>query len=216
MKQCTLPVLLASCLLAACAQQGDAPAADPVAVPPPTPVADQPADDVPPATASPEALGSLRVDLPAEGTISFEGFGPAKFGGTAEEVRMSWGGDLGDPAPSEPGGCYYLIPQPLTEAGYRVAFMIEGDTFSRIDVRVPEVTAPGGGKVGMTGSEIRSLYGGRVEEEPHKYDPAGKVLRVSDAGGGTGVLVFETDGADRVAEWRVGVPPQVDYVEGCS
>ena len=33
---------------------------------------------------------------------------------------------------------------------------------------------------------------------------------------GEGVLVFETDASGRVTEWRAGLPPQVDYVEGCS
>jgi hypothetical protein len=28
--------------------------------------------------------------------------------------------------------------------------------------------------------------------------------------------VFETDAGGTVTEWRAGVPPQVDYVEGCS
>lgn len=215
----TLPLLaLGALLLSGCDRQ---PADAPVAAAEPSanaaaPADDQPRDDVPPATAAPEALASLRVHTPAEGTISFDGFGPARFGGTAEEVRMSWGGDLGDAQPSEAGGCHYLIPQPLTEDGYRVAFMIEGDAFTRMDVRTGDVTAPGGGRIGMTGAEIQTLYGGRVEERPHKYETGAKYLRVTDAAGGRGVLVFETDADGRVDEWRVGVPPQVDYVEGCS
>ncbi|WP_202843274.1 hypothetical protein [Luteimonas saliphila] len=177
---------------------------------------DQPERDVPPATASEQALGSLRVGAPAEGTISFAGFGPAAFGASAEAVRQAWGGDLGDERPAEPGGCHYLIPQPLGSEGYRTAFMIEGDRFVRIDVRDALVTAPGGAKVGMSGDEVRALYEGRVEEQPHKYDPEGKVLRVTDAGGGEAALVLELDAAGRVDAWRIGVPPQVDYVEGCS
>ena len=170
-----------------------------------------------PAPAEGNTSGSLRVDAPAEGTITFAGFGPAKFGGTQEDVRMAWGGDLGDAKPSEPGGCYYLIPQPVGTDGYRTAFMIEGDKFTRIDVRRDDVTAPGGGKVGMTRAQVAALYPG-IEEQPHKYSE-GLYLRVKDAAGGNGVLLFETDGkADgaKVTEWRVGVPPQVDYVEGCS
>ncbi|TQC57293.1 lectin, partial [Pantoea dispersa] len=34
--------------------------------------------------------------------------------------------------------------------------------------------------------------------------------------GQSGVLVFETDAAGKVVAWRVGLPPQVDYVEGCG
>ena len=182
--------------------------------------------EVTPATATPADAaaptddstgGSLRVDAPAEGTITFQGFGPAKFGATAEEVRMAWGGDLGDVKPDEPGGCYYLIPQPVGTDGYRTAFMIEGDKFARIDVRRDDVTAPGGGKVGMTKAQVAALYTG-IEEQPHKYTD-GLYLRVKDTAGGNGVLLFETDGKGaeaKVTAWRIGLPPQVDYVEGCS
>lgn len=190
----------------------DAPAAagdamDDPAAPPPL---DQPAEAVPPATADHPGT------MPAEGAITFEGFGPAAFGADQEQVRMAWGGDLGDAKPSEPGGCYYLMPQPQPAGGYRIAFMIEGDRFSRIDVRADDITAPGGGRVGMTGDEIESLYRGRVEESPHKYVEGAKYLRITDEAGGDGVLVFVTDQHDRITEWHIGVPPQVDYVEGCS
>lgn len=212
----TLPLALAALMLGACDRQPAEPVVQDASSPATVPIDDQPPGDVPPATAPAEALASLRVNLPAEGTISFEGFGPAKFGATDEDVRMAWGADLGDAKPSEPGGCYYLIPQPLTEAGYRVAFMVEGDKFSRMDVRAAEVTAPGGGKVGMETAQVEGLYGGRVETQPHKYVEGARYLRVTDPTGGNGVLVFETGADGQVTAWRIGVPPQVDYVEGCS
>ena len=204
---------LCTIVLAACSsERAPAPVApDPVA---PTVAAPAPVGPVP----APAAGGSLQVGAPAEGTIGFSGFGPARFGGTAEDVRKAWGGDLGDAKPDQPGGCHYLIPQPVGTDGYQTAFMIEGDTFVRIDVRSPATTAPGGGKVGMTKAEIVALYPGRVEEQPHKYSD-GQYLRIKNAAGGNGVLLFATDSrADtaKVTEWRVGVPPQVDYVEGCS
>ncbi len=85
----------------------------------------------------------------------------------------------------------------------------------RYDVGNDKETAPGGGKRGMDAERIRQLYAGRVEESAHKYVPGGKILRIED-GAGTGVLVFETDAAGKVSDWRAGVAPQVDYVEGCS
>ncbi|TYT27084.1 hypothetical protein FZO89_12910 [Luteimonas viscosa] len=214
-------LLIATLLAALCACSAQREEPDP-AVPavdadvPAAQAVDQPEQDVPPATASAEALGSLRVGAPAEGTITFAGFGPAAFGASPEAVRQAWGGDLGDEQPAEAGGCHYLIPQPLGSEGYRTAFMIEGDRFVRIDVRDASVTAPGGAKVGMTGDEVRALYQGRVEEQPHKYDPEGRVLRVTDADGGEAALVLELDADGLVDTWRIGVPPQVDYVEGCS
>lgn len=129
---------------------------------------------------------------------------------------MAWGSDLGDEKPQQPGGCYYLLPQPRTAKGYRIAFMIEQDRFARIDVDAIDITAPGGGKVGMSTQDIDTLYAGRVQKQPHKYVEGGQYLRVADSGGGPGVLVFETDATGRVSSWRVGVSPQIDYVEGCS
>jgi hypothetical protein len=184
----------------------------PVADTPPTAIATDT-----PASTDASAGGSLRVDRPADGTITFKGFGPANFGATQEDVRMAWGGDLGDGKPDEAGGCYYLVPQPVGTDGFRTAFMIEGDKFVRIDVRRDDVAAPGGGKVGMRKAQVAALYAG-IEEGPHKYTD-GQYLRVKDPAGGSGVMVFETDGAGddaTVTEWRIGIPPQVDYVEGCS
>jgi predicted small lipoprotein YifL len=205
--------------LAGCGERGT-PDASPTAPVDTSPVADARATPGPteaPAPAEANTGGSLRVDKPADGTIAFKGFGPANFGATQEAVRMAWGGDLGDPKPDQAGGCYYLIPQPVGTDGYRTAFMIEGDKFARIDVRRDDVAAPGGGKVGMRKAQVAALYSG-IEEEPHKYTD-GQYLRVKDPAGGSGVLVFETDGTGddaRVTEWRIGIPPQVDYVEGCS
>ena len=205
--------------LAGCGERGT-PDASPTAPVDAAPVADTAA--MPPATETPapaeaNTSGSLRVGKPADGTITFSGFGPANFGATQEEVRMAWGGDLGDEKPEEAGGCYYLVPQPLGTDGFRTAFMIEGDEFVRIDVRRDDVAAPGGGKVGMSKAQVAALYAG-IEEEPHKYTD-GQYLRVKDPAGGNGVLVFETDGNTddaKVTTWRIGVPPLVDYVEGCS
>lgn len=149
---------------------------------------------------------------PAPGTIGYAGFGPARFGSTPEEVRMAWGGEMIG-GPGEPGGCYYLFPEPKALDGFNVAFMIEKDRFARVDVDAPGIEAPGGGQVGMGLEEIRRRYPD-IEEQPHKYVQDGKSLRHRDASGS--VLVFETDPAGKVTAWRIGVPPQVDYVEGCS
>lgn len=175
---------------------------------------DQQAVDPPAADVSPSSSPTTGP-MPAPGVITFTGFGPASFGASDEEVRMAWGKDLGDVHAGEPGGCYYLFPQPKPEGSYRIAFMIEGDKFARIDIDAADIVAPGGGKVGMSADEIRTLYAGRIEERPHKYVQDGKYFRIKDSAGGKGVLLFEID-TGKVDEWRIGVPPQIDYVEGCS
>ena len=150
-------------------------------------------------------------------SIGFAGFGPATFGSSPEAVRQAWGRGLDEgPGPAEGSTCRYLIFAAEKGAPYRIAFMIEDEKFVRIDVASPDYIAPGGGRVGMSADEIRALYPGRVEESPHKYVEGGKYLIVAPEDGGPARLVFEVDAAGRITEWRVGVPPQVHYVEGCS
>lgn len=180
-----------------------APAAAPAPAPPSAPAAQPRSDDA-------------RGAMPAPGAIGFEGFGPAKFGASEEQVRMAWGRELGGMKPDVPGGCYYLMPQPRSQQGYRVAFMFEGDTFVRMDVDAPDIAAPGGGRVGMEVQDIQRLYAGHVQAHPHKYVEGGRYLRIPNPDGGSGVVLFETDANGRVTGWRIGEPPQVDYVEGCS
>lgn len=170
-----------------------------------------PAVDSPPGEISPEA--------PRADAITFKGYGSVQFGADPEAVRSAWrtarAGDL-QAAPPEPAVCHYLMPKPPPPGGYRIAFMIEDDRFRRVDVKAPDIVAPGGGRVGMSVEEIEALYSGRIETRPHKYIEGGQYLRITDDTGGDGVLLFAADDQGRVTEWRVGVPPQVDYVEGCS
>lgn len=177
---------------------------------------DQPEEAMPPATASDAGPHPGAAQMPAEGVIGFEGFGPAAFGDDQEAVRMAWGRDLGDARPDERGGCYYLRPQPEPEQGERIGFMIEGDRFVRIDVAAADIQAPGGGHVGMHADDVRALYGDRIEELRHKYLDEGRYLRIADPGGGDGVLLFEAGEDGLVTGWRIGVEPQVDYVERCG
>jgi len=164
-----------------------------------------------PATATP-ASGAM----PAPGAIGFAGFGPAPFGANEEQVRMAWGKDLTGPRPDTPGGCHYLMPEPRTQRGYRIGFMFEDERFVRIDVDADDIEAPGGGRVGMTTQDIQRLYAGHVQVQGHKYVEGGHYLRIPNPAGGSGVVLFETDADGRVSAWRIGEPPQVDYVEGCS
>lgn len=179
--------------------QDDAAAVQPAAQAPPM---DQPAEDVPPATAAP---------APVPGT--YQGYGKTRFGMSADAVRQNWDGEL-DGAPSEGTTCYYLRPKQADGAGWP-ALMFEEGKFVRYDVETIADVAPGGGQVGMGIDDIKTAYAGRVEEQPHKYVEGGKNLRVKSADGAS-AIVFETDAAGKVTSWHVGVPPQADYVEGCS
>ena len=205
-------------LLAACSNDAATPPTE-AAAPAPAPAMDQPAEDVPPATApgtpAPEATAPTPGDALA--LSRFDGYGDMHFGTTAGDMPKAWGGELTVRGKDENASCYFMTPKSVTDPG-ELAFMVGDGKFARYGTRQAKLAAPGGGKVGMTKAEVAALYPGRIEEQPHKYGD-GQYLRIKDAAGGAGVLLFETDGktdAAKVTQWRVGVPPQVDYVEGCA
>ena len=189
------------------------------------PAVDQPAVDVPPATAPGTAQ-------PAEDTTSqggpsgpdgdrglarFDGYGDIRFGTAAAGMGKAWGGELTTVGKEYNESCYFMTPV-WVKTPSEFNFMIGDGKFVRFGTESAKFVAPGGGKVGMDKAAIGTLYAGKVEEQPHKYTD-GQYLRIKDPAGGKGVLIFETDakGDDaKVTEWRVGVPPEVDYIEGCS
>ena len=133
-----------------------------------------------------------------------------RFGMDEAAARATWVGGLNGEASD---GCHYLNPNGAKPPAY-LAFMFDGGKFVRYDVGNDDIEAPGGGRRGMDTADIEALYAGRVRATPHKYTD-GQYLRIEDEAG-DGVLVFETDASGVVTEWHAGVPPQVDYVEGCS
>jgi hypothetical protein len=153
----------------------------------------------------------------------YDGYGEMRFGmdeatfdkASSNKVgsNKAWGGELKG-APEQDSTCFYKTPKSV-KSPRDIAFMFEAGHFVRYDVGTAKEAAPGGGKVGMDEAQILALYGARVEVQPHFYVDGANYLRVA-ASQGNGVLLFETDEHGKVTRWRAGVPPQVDYVEGCS
>ena len=169
----------------------------------------------PPSLPEPAEAGDVPASSTADGSDAqarFDGYGDVKLGIAAADMQSSWGGAL-----TRLGGdeetCYFLTPK-WVGVPADFAFMIEDGTFVRYGTESSRFAAPGGGKVGMSMADIESLYPGRIEQQPHAYT-SGKYLRIKDAATGN-ALLFETDASGKVTEWRVGMPPQLDYVEGCS
>ncbi|WCE05247.1 lectin [Pseudoxanthomonas sp. JBR18] len=205
-----LPLTAALVLaLSACKADDHASPADTAASKEPAPAASVPPASLPPSLPEPgEASGQ-----PTSSQLAgWQGYGDLKLGSTVEEARQAWGGELNSSTPSEGGSCYQLTPKWATDKA-DVAFMIEHDHFVRYDVTTSKETAPGGGKVGMDEGQLRALYGDALSSMPHKYVEGGKYLSVSQ---GKDKLVFETGADGKVTSWRVGLPPQIDYVEGCA
>jgi len=209
-----LSVFAFAAALAACGRTEAPPASTQAALTDP----EHPGEQVaPPAEPTAEPAPMPPVDAPAPGAaIAWTGVAGVAFGTAPDALRTAWPGGALPDAPVAPGLCHFLYAQPKPQDGYGVAFMVEGDKFVRVDVEAPDVIAPGGGHAGMTADAIRAAYAGRIEEQPHKYLEGGKYLVVSPADGGTARLVFEVDAAGNVTGWRLGLPPQVNQVEGCA
>jgi hypothetical protein len=145
-----------------------------------------------------------------------DGYGPLRFGMTTAEMREAWGPTLnGTPPDGDPGACHYLNVVGAGATPY-LAFMVEGGRFVRYDVSNDALLAPGGGRRGMTEAALQALYGGALQAAPHEYVEGGKYLAFDTSGVAPSRLVFETDARGVATEWRVGLSPQADYVEGCS
>ena len=178
----------------------------------------------------PPASGAPEAPVPTSGPVGgaptpdgdlhlarFNGYGDIPFGAPVADMTRLWGGELKTLGKEFNDQCYFMTPT-WTKRPADFSFMISEGRFVRFSTESDNFVAPGGVHVGLTKAEVLRLYPGRVDVQPHKYSD-GQYLRVKDPAGGKGVLVMETDGKGdnaRVTEWRVGVPPEIDYVEGCA
>ena len=202
-----LPLVMAVTLLSACQRDpAAAPATEPQTTATATPMAEAPAP-------TPAADDTAAPAGPVS-QASFLGYGDMMLGSTVDEARAAWGGELNG-APMEGTTCHYLWPKWITRPA-DFAFMMEDGRFVRYDVGTDKETAPGGGKVGMSVEELQKLYGGALKASPHKYTQGGQYLSMDAGDVAPTRLVFEVDAAGKVTSWRVGLSPQVEYVEGCS
>ena len=211
MNRITLLSTACTCVLALSACNIERPAASA-----PTPAAQPPA-----AATTPTPVNAPQTPAPAPAATfadsmtdaRFDGYGDMRFGMTAAEATKAWGGELTSLG-TDGELCYYLTPKWVKRAA-EFAFMVEDDRFVRYSTDSAKMIAPGGGKVGMTTAQIEALYPGRIERLPHKYTD-GQYLRIKDTADAKRAVLFETDAKGTVTNWRAGVAPQVDYVEGCA
>lgn len=169
-------------------------------------IASGPTSDIAkPAVAASAQAGPLQA-------ASYSGYGDLHFGLSEADFRKNWGDLKGGPTAAG-STCKILYPIWIRQMPPDIGFMFEGDKFVRFDVRTAKEAAPGGGKVGMTLEQIAALYPA-AQKQPQKYDADAVDMRVSGDNGAA--LLFEVDKSGKVNAWRVGLPPQVDYVEGCG
>jgi len=174
--------------------------------------ADRTAQGGPGATAD-TAVAGAPADAPATPpvvsgpTLRIDGIGDIEFGITVADAA-----DRAGTTPEDPDAgaeCRYITFPTLPEG---VALMVIADTVRRVDVDSPDVPTDRGATIGMTTARIEDLYGAALERMPHKYEPDGEYLIVSD---GDRRLVFETAN-DTVLTMRAGLMPHAMWVERCG
>ena len=179
--------------------------------------ADAERDSAPPpntASAPPATPRAPQAPSPASGwTVSPTGIGPVRAEMTLAQASRQLGAELVLP-PAASGECTFVQPIAGLDS---VMFMVVTDRIARVDVTGGRVATVEGARVGDSEARIRSLYTGRLEEQPHKYVTGGRylVVRPPERADSAYRLVFETDG-QAVTRYRSGRLPEVMWVEGCS
>lgn len=160
------------------------------------------------------------INAPAQpqDPIGFAGYGSAAFGSNEALLRAAWAGTLqgaGDSV-AEVTSCHFLIADPRPAQGRGIAFMFEDRRLVRYDVDTAHYVAPGGIRTGMRVEAVFAAFPGKVQEQSDKYLPGARDLIIVDPAGSNAKLIVDVDADGIVSSWRIGVPPQVDYVEGCG
>lgn len=172
------------------------------------------ADKTPAKTAS--AAQSSPPKLQETADLSpFAGFASARFGTDEAAVRAAWKGSLQDGGGTS-DSCRQLFQDPRPAKGFGTSFMLENGAFVRYDIDTRERKAPRGLQVGSSAQQIRATFPGHFEEQPNKYTKGASDFIVKPYADSEARLVFEVDANGTVTRWRIGMPPAVFYVEGCS
>lgn len=137
--------------------------------------------------------------------------GPVRTGMSVEDVLplADWPG-MERKQPT--GECWYLR---YDAAGANFDLMIIGGKVVRIELKGDsKLRTLGGARIGSSEADLRRLYGTRLVQQPHKYDPEGHTFtfRSSDQDYG---LRFETSGG-KVTAIQSGPWEHLHYVEGCG
>ncbi|HEY0928670.1 MAG TPA: hypothetical protein VGE27_02020 [Gemmatimonas sp.] len=145
--------------------------------------------------------------------ITAHGFGPLALGMTTADAGKVTNGALTVPSPSAPDQCEYAKWETAPNG---VMVMFVGGVLKRVDVMQPGTPTVEGLEVGQTAARADSLYGAKATRQPHKYE-AGEYLIVKPLAPQDSLqrLVVELTGG-KVARFRIGLFPEVEWVEGCA
>jgi hypothetical protein len=146
-------------------------------------------------------------------TVTEHGIGPLRAGMTFAEGDSALGGALLVPVGADTTGCDYLV---WDGGPPGVHVMFDAHHIARVDIDTASIATAAGARIGDDEARIKRLYPGQVRVTPHKYVD-GHYLTVTPSAPTDKQyrIVFETVGG-RVARYRAGIMPSVEYVEGCS
>ena len=142
------------------------------------------------------------------------GWGPVRIGMTREQVAKALKVELTGDAFDNEGSCIELFPQSEELKG--TYFMFLDGKLSRISVvESGKIATPRGIIVGSSADEVRTLYGEKLQAEPHHYlDLPAEYLTYWLKPAKSGVR-FETDAQQRVETIHAG-NDSIQLVEGCA
>jgi hypothetical protein len=143
----------------------------------------------------------------ARPVLTFEGYGPVKFGHKLSDVTRQLGAGA---EPSGPADAACSSVRFTALPGVRL--MVENGVVTRADADAGTPNSLGL-KVGDTLAKARASNP-HLEVGPHKYLPAGHFLTVRSPDG-RAAIVMEEDGK-AITKIRAGLQPAVAYVEGCG
>jgi hypothetical protein len=164
----------------------------------------------PPEQAQPPAPPAAKSG--SDWVLTPSGFGLVQIGWTVAQLNAALG-DSVTPTYEISDQCDQLVPAAFPQG---TSLMVIGDTVVRVDVYEPGILTPEGMGVGVIEARLLEVYGPRAAVTPHKYSgPDGHYVTVPDATDPRRMTIFETDGAT-VLDYRAGLAPGVQYVEGCA
>ena len=142
--------------------------------------------------------------------LGFGSLGPVRTGMTVEQV-LSLADWPGMERKKPDGECWYLR---YHAGGSDFDLMIIRDVVVRIELKgASTLRTLSGVSLASREAELAAVYG-RLESQPHKYDPDGHTLTLRSPDGALG-LRFETS-KGKVTAIQSGPWEHLHYVEGCG
>ena len=158
--------------------------------------------------------GILLANAAFSGTswcLGMGGLGPIRAGMTTEQV-MGLADFSGLERKTAAGECWYLR---YHGGSSDFDLMMIGGKVVRLELNgASKLGTFAGARIGSTEAHLKSLYGSRLDIQPHKYDQAGHTITIKSSAGDYG-LRFETSHGV-VTAIQAGPWEHLNYVEGCG